>query len=160
MAIVRRIGGRSVPIGFAVVVALVVCSPASAAVVADQTTYLTGSGAVGSLTCHAVVDLGGSGVYTYSYELTYTTGTADVHIYKVQNPNDSAYSAAQNVPIDGSQFDNPTYSAIGWIPWVNGNLAAGDRQKSSGQLERRKPPGVVSKHSRLGRGCTNPLGSM
>jgi len=98
---------------------------AGATVVDEETTYLTGTGAVQSIRCHAVVDLAG-GVYTYSYDLTYLAGTSAVHIYKVQNPNYVTFYDADNVPYgEPGEFTDPIDGTTSWVQWIEGQLDVG-----------------------------------
>lgn len=85
---------------------LVSCVPAGADFVRDKTTNLLGYDNVGQLTVYSLVTRD-AGVYTYSYTVTYDVGSADVHIFGLENPNDAAYSDAAN----DVAFDNPIYSA-------------------------------------------------
>lgn len=116
----------------ALVLLLALCVCASAGIVAQKTSTLTGSGNVKQLTCDAVVSLD-AGVYTYSYTLTYDLGPDAVHIYKVQNPNYSAYFDADNTPYDASKFDNPADGNSGWVAWLNGELIEGESRAFSYQ---------------------------
>lgn len=93
------------------------------------TSYITGEDSVGSITCNATVSHGLDGIYTYSYELTYTTGTNDVHIFSVEDPSASEFFLAANVPADvppvANHFLDPTYDVENpWVTWINGNLKA------------------------------------
>lgn len=123
---------KSAKTGFALalVLLLALCVCASASIVDQKKSTLTGTGNVKQLTCNAVVTLD-SGVYTYSYALTYDIGPDIVHIFKVQNPNCAAYFNASNVPVDAGTFDNPADSNSNWIPWYNGQFAVGETRTFS-----------------------------
>jgi hypothetical protein len=106
MAIVERTSRLAALASFLMLVVLATCVPAGADFVRDKTTNLMGYDNVGQLTVYSLVTKD-AGVYTYSYSVTYDVGTADVHIFGLENPNDAAYSDAAN----SMTFDNPIYSA-------------------------------------------------
>jgi hypothetical protein len=114
--------------------AAVALSVAASAVIVDQgTAHLTGTGDVNDIQVDAVVDLTG-GIFTYTYDLTYITGTAAVHIYKVQNPNVVAFFAAANVPLgEPDEFTNPANGSASWVSWTEGNLPVGGSRAFSYQ---------------------------
>ena len=110
-----------------VLAVLLFAIPASAEIVRSLSSPLYGTGDVLQLTVNAQVDRalsGGSYLYTYSYTVTYDIGTADVHIYGVENPNDSSYFNAQNSGTSGTNFIDPSYVAGSYanIEWNSGSL--------------------------------------
>ena len=115
------------------VIAAVALSLPAGAYVLEDFGAMTGLGAVKHIGVHAVVDLTGS-IYTYTYELTYDTGTASVQIYKVQNPNGRAFFALSNVPLgEPNEFTNPAPGSTLWVIWNEGNLAVGTSRTFSYQ---------------------------
>lgn len=121
---------RWVCVGVLVIAAVALSVAASALVVDEETTTLTGLKSVKSVTCHAVVDLAG-GIYTYTYDLTYNEG-AVIHIYRVQNPNLRSFFDALNVPLgETDEFTNPLNGSASWVSWTNGDLTQGQSRSFS-----------------------------
>ncbi len=92
-------------------VAVTACAWASE--VRNQTDILSGlNNDVKEVSVHTVVTLGVS-IFTYTYTLTYTQGTAAIHIYSVDNPNNVLFSA----PATNSGFVLPVYAPYSMIQW-------------------------------------------
>ncbi len=102
---------------------LLSCGVFADTVVATSTDTLTGHNAIQTITCNATVTQGLDNIYTYTYELLYTSGTATVHTYKVENPNQATFFDAANVPGAGStSFVDPDDGDSYWLQWGYGDL--------------------------------------
>jgi len=120
-------------VGVIVIAAVALSVAANAAVVAEKTTSLTGTGLVKTLSCHAVVDKTGS-VFTYTYDLTYVLGSESVHTYKVQNPSLVPFYGADNSPYgEPREFTDPADGNGAWVSWLQGNLDQGQTTSFSYQ---------------------------
>lgn len=118
----------------AVLLVLALCISASASVVASWTSHLIGTGDINDITCNATVTKGVDSVYTYAYELVYTTGSAAVHTYKIQNPNAASFYNATNTSSDtAGHFTDPAAGSDGWVYWTGGFINVGDTRTFSYQ---------------------------
>jgi hypothetical protein len=85
------------------------------------------SGDLGILDLHTVVTLdGGTGIYTYIYELTATDVHSPVHHFDVGNPNQLEFFDAMNVGAD-QPFVDPVYED--WLTsvlWSYGEILPGN----------------------------------
>ncbi len=125
MVTTRRVFPALGLIGFVVVLIALSCSLSFANVIASKTTQLLGSGAVGDIQVYSQVDEvpdGSAFLYTYTYTLTYLSGTATAHDFGIDNPNDSAFFNASNTPTSGGHFVDPVYVAgsYDFIEWNTG----------------------------------------
>lgn len=115
-----------------ILVLLALSVSASAEIVTQSTTSITGTGGITELICNATVDKGLDGIYTYNYELYYKTGTATVKTHRVQNPNRVAFFGMSNSPDDTNKFVDLTGTRTDlWANWTNGILTQGNTRTFS-----------------------------
>ena len=133
MAVSQLSSKKMAWVSLLVIAAVALSLPAGAALYLEDFGAMTGKLAVKHIGVHAVVDLTG-GIYTYTYDLTYDTGTASVQIYKVKNPNGAAFFAVSNVPLgEPNVFTNPAPGSTAWVIWDEGILAVGTSRTFSYQ---------------------------
>lgn len=101
-------------------------------VVAESIDTLTGDGTVGSIECKATVTRGVDNIYTYLYELTYTTGTSAVHTFSLENPNRANFYDANNIPVIGVKiFQDPGDGSDDFLGWTHGEIRPNDQHQFS-----------------------------
>jgi hypothetical protein len=96
---------------------------ANATTVATHEDHLIGYASVNDLLLNCVVDYN-AGMYTYNYTLQYLTGTNNVRLVSVEDPDDVAYTNASN----NGNFVNPSYNPDAFayeVLWQNGTLQPG-----------------------------------
>ena len=113
--------------GLAVLLVLAPCVPASAG--RSLQSDLTGTGDVTDVKCLATANQDPtSGIYTYTYQITYSTGAAlSMDIFGVQNTNFITSFDAANLPSESGTgvFTNPADGSEDHIEWDNGLLNLG-----------------------------------
>lgn len=101
-------------------------------VVAESIDTLTGDGTVGSIECKATVTRGADNIYTYLYELTYTTGTSAVHTFSLGNPNCVDFYDANNIFVIGAKtFQDPEDGSDRFLEWTQGEVRPNDQHQFS-----------------------------
>jgi len=108
---------------------LVLAMSANATIVASRTDHLIGYGTVNDVLLNCTVDLD-AGIYTYSYQLQYLTGSGTVNLFNVENPDDAAYTNAWN----SGDFWNHLFVDLDdaySVQWDNGTFVAGQTRNFS-----------------------------